>query len=264
VAVIWITYAWADNEHQDIDFIAQELQQAGLTVKLDRWNISAGQRLWDQIENFIQNPAESDAWALVATQASLGSEPCREEFAIALDRALKTRGGAYPIIGLFNGPVNTNLLPASLRVRLCVSTTDPEWKERVRAAAEGRSFAGRQMPVAPYSFRVHENAGQRRYAIEVRPRAGTWSPFFAAIPIAEKDAAKPMLLHGPPGRPPACGALFNTGEGLTNDGQWWALFAQNEATPTQSYYVFVDQPVSRMVFGVKDGQPQYSLAFDGT
>ena len=264
MAAIWITYAWTDNEHQDIDFIAQELQGVGLTVKLDRWNMSAGRRLWEQIENFIQNPAESDAWAIVATQASLGSQPCREEFAMALDRALCTRGGAFPIIGLFNGPINANLLPASLRVRLCVSTTDPEWKERIKATAEGRSLAGRQMPVAPYDFQVHQNAGQRRYAIEVRPRAGTWSPFLAAIPLSEKDAARPMLLHGPAGRPPAGGALFNTGEGQSDDGQWWVLYAQNEATPTQSYYVFVDRPLSRLVIGVKDGQPQYTLTFDGT
>jgi hypothetical protein len=39
---VWITYAWDDNKSGDIDFIAQELEQVGLNIKLDRWNIAAG------------------------------------------------------------------------------------------------------------------------------------------------------------------------------------------------------------------------------
>ena len=61
MATIWITYAWDDNKSGDIDFIAQELEQVGLNIKLDRWNIAAGKRLWDQIANFITSPNESDA-----------------------------------------------------------------------------------------------------------------------------------------------------------------------------------------------------------
>ena len=53
MATVWITYAWADNERHDIDFIAQELQRAGATVKLDRGNLSAGKRLWEQIDIFV-------------------------------------------------------------------------------------------------------------------------------------------------------------------------------------------------------------------
>jgi len=88
MGTIWMTYAWVDNQAKDIDFIAQEIGATGITVKLDRWNLKTGIRLWDQIENFIQNPAECDGWLLVATQASMGSEPCREEYAYALDRRL--------------------------------------------------------------------------------------------------------------------------------------------------------------------------------
>ena len=49
MAKVWITYAWADNKDRDIDFLAQELSASGLTVKLDRWNIGAGKRLWEQM-----------------------------------------------------------------------------------------------------------------------------------------------------------------------------------------------------------------------
>ena len=112
----------------DVDFVAQELVRTGLTVKLDRWNIEAGKRLWQQIENFISNSEESDAWILYATQNSLGSEACKEEYSYALDRALHQRGTTFPIIGLFPSSVDDSLIPAGLRTRLCVSITDPDWK----------------------------------------------------------------------------------------------------------------------------------------
>jgi hypothetical protein len=135
----------------------------------------------------------------------------------------------------------------------------PDWKERIKGAADGRTPAVTRAPIEPYQVRLHRSpqAGSRAYAIEMRPRAGTWSPFFAACPAAEKEILKPNIMHSPSNRVPSGGALFNTGECLSDDGQWWILFAQNEATPTQSYFLFVDQIPSQFIFGVHNGQPQY-------
>jgi hypothetical protein len=94
-----ITDAWEDNESGDVACTAQELERVGLTIRLDRWNLGAGLRLWDLIETFIRDEHLSDAWILYATQASLGSEPCREEYTYALNRALRTRGARFPVIG---------------------------------------------------------------------------------------------------------------------------------------------------------------------
>ncbi len=261
MATIWITYAWIDNSDGDVDFVAQELTRSGLTVKLDRWNVGAGRRLWEQIEQFITDPAQCDAWLLYATQNSLGSEPCKEEFAYALDRALKSRGNPFPIIGLFPSTVDNNLIPAGLRTRLYVGITDPDWKERIKSAAEGRAPAIVSPTVQPYSLTVHNvtNQGTSHFAIEVRPRAGVWSPFVAAVPKAEKDRVNPTILHGPRGRIPQAGALFNTGSGTSDDGNWYFVFAQNEATPTQSYFIFCKELPSKLVFGIMNGQPQYII-----
>src|SRR5713226_8330343 len=136
---IWLTYAWTDNASGDVDFVAQELGAAGLEVKLDRWNIQAGRPLWDQIDQFIRDPAQSDGWLLYATQASLGSNPCKEEYRYALDRALETRGSDFPVIALFPSPVDNSLLPGGIKTRLFVSLTDRDWKTRVVDAVEGRS-----------------------------------------------------------------------------------------------------------------------------
>lgn len=261
---IWITYAWNDNVDGDVDFTAQELIRKGLDVKLDRWNLTAGKRLWEQIESFIQDPSKSAGWLLYATQASLGSQACREEFAWALDRALHTRGGDFPVIALFPAPVDTDLIPAGIKTRLFVSLTDPDWKERIVAVVERRQPHITVPQVEPYALTIHK-LGDERYAIEVRPRAGTWAPFLAGIPINEKDCVSPHLHHAAAKHVPT-GIVATvlhgpTGGRISDDGRWWLLFAANEATPTQSYYILCKKLPSLLIFGVDGGSPQYTVTF---
>lgn len=260
MAKLWITYAWADNQAQDVDYIAQELGGSGLEIKLDRWNLGAGRRLWEQIEHFICSADECDAWVLVATENSLASEPCKEEFAYGLDRALNSRGQAFPVIGLFLSDVDDSLIPAGIRTRLFVSVTDPDWKERIVAAAEGRQHNVDRPNVEPYFMQVHPPEGQQnKFAIEVRPRAGVWAPFIACVPLAEKDELNPNIMVGPRGVPTGTGMLTNCGSGPTKDQKYWAMNAGNQATPTMSYYVWCDKLPTELIFGVNGGQQQFHL-----
>lgn len=257
MATIWITYSWEDNKNRDVDFLAQELQAVGLIVKLDRWTLGAGKRLWEQIETYIQDPKESDAWLIYATQNSLASEPCREEFAYALDRALRSRTETFPVIALFSGSVDSDILPAALRTRLCVTAIDPNWKERVKAATERRVPSVAESVVEPFYVGRHMSP-DGRHVIEVRPRAGTWAPFIAAIPVSEKDAVQLSIQHGPAGRVPMGGVLFNTGQ--ETQAEWHMAYASNEASPTMSYYIFCRTPPSKLLFGVDRGV-QFTLTF---
>lgn len=261
MATIWITYAWADNTSEDIDFVVQELRATGVEVKLDRWNLKTGVRLWEQIAEFISSPAHCDAWLMIATSASLGSEPCKEEYAYALDRALNTRGAQFPIIALFPATVDKSLIPAGIRSRLYVSLKDSDWKERIVAGAEGREPRLRMAPVAPYHLTIHrEPAVPDKYIIEVRPRAGTWSPFVVAIPASEKDVVNLRIFHAAAGRPQLFGALFGCSEGTEAD--WTFQRAQNEATPTMSYFLQCDRLPSKLLFGVAGGV-QYTVDAPG-
>lgn len=259
LATLWITYAWADNEENDVDFIAQELVGHGLNVKLDRWNIGAGRRLWEQIDHFITSPDESDAWLIVATHNSLESEACKEEFAYALNRALSTRGATFPVIALFLGPVEDTLIPAGIKTRLYVSVADVDWKDRIVAAAENRVPLIDKPDVAPYVIKVHENVGHTRFAIELRPRAGVWAPFFVAIPLAEREVLTPSIMVGPRDVPTSGGMLVNMGESATPDGKWWAMFAGNQASPTTSYFLWCAELPSVLLFGSDGRPPQYSV-----
>ena len=263
MARLWITYAWADNEQGDVDFIAQELEAAGLDIKLDQWNLGAGDRLWDQIDRFISSEEESDAWLLVATNNSLASEPCREEYAYALDRALKKRGASYPVIALFLTHADPEMIPAGVRTRLYVSVTDPDWKERIVSAARGEApNVSRQAP-QPYYLSVHNTPNRSRpMAIEVRPRAGVWAPFIAAIPADEKESVDPFIMLGPKDLPTDSGMIMGGGEGASPDGSMWVLSARNQSTPTESYYIWVRSLPSQLVFGVNGNSPQYTVMLD--
>ena len=264
MAKIWITYAWADSQQGDVDFIAQELQRAGAEIKLDRWNISAGNRLWSQIEDFICSEEQSDAWLLVATSNSLSSEQCKEEFAYALDRALDSRGSNFPVIGLFLGPVDQSLIPAGIKTRLYVSVTDPDWKERILASAEGRAHQVQQHSVQPFHIHIHENQSDNKpFAIEVRPRAGVWAPFIAAVPMSEKEAIGPSLMIGPRDVPTNTGILVNCREGTSRDGKMWVMISGNQATPTESYYIWCKSIPSTLVFGVNGRAPRYKVNLGG-
>lgn len=258
---IWITYTWDDNKDGDVDFAAQELMRAGLDIKLDRWNLSAGKRLWEQIEHFIQDDSLSDGWLLYATPSSLGNQKCKEEFAWALDRALDKRGGDFPIVALFPASVDDELIPAGIKTRLFVSLTDPDWKERIVATIERRSPTVAKPQVEPYALTIHQLGEQ--YAIEVRPRAGTWSPFIMGIPVKEKDVVSPHLHHGAANRPPTgiiTTSLNGYRHGTSGDGTLWFISTANEATPTQSYYILCHRLPSFLIFGVDEGR-QYKATF---
>lgn len=252
MASIWLTYAWVDNKEGDVDFVAQELEAAGMTVRLDRWELHAGGRLWEQIGSKISNPQVTDAWVLYATPNSLQSPACREELEYALNRALAKRGESFPVIALFPETVDEMLIPPAIRVRLFVSLEDDNWKERIKAASERRAPEIGRPTIAPYALTVHEpQTAGGRYKIEVRPRAGTWVPFVAAVPLAEKDELDPSIHHGPKG-----GAVIASvmsvplpGEFESSDGQWWVMRANNQATPTMSYYIQCNKLPSEVLFG---------------
>jgi hypothetical protein len=256
MATAWLTYAWEDNKSGDVDFMAQELVAAGIQLKLDRWNLTAGRRLWDQIAGFIQSDAQSDAWLLYATPASLGSEPCREEYSYALGRALKTRGEKFPVIAVFPAPVDDALIPPGIANRLYVSLTDPDWKERIVAAVQNRASNPATPIIAPYEVRMHQQVGGASpFVIEVRPRAGTWAPFIVGVPAVEKDIVRPGIMRAARGRVPSGAAFASFGEGITEP--WW-YFLGDEATPTQSCYLFCQTLPTKLLFGAEHG-PQYQV-----
>jgi hypothetical protein len=177
---IWLTYAWKDNQEYDVDFIISELKGVGLDVHFDRAQLVAGRRLWEQIDQAIKDPAVC-AWAMFVTENSLRSEPCQEEIAYALDRALREKGSSFPLIGIFPAPIDREILPSALATRIYVNLRDQNWKQIVRDGVLGQNTFSVKPPNS-FGFKWHTDL-----VLEVWPRAGTWAPFAAMVPEEDHD-----------------------------------------------------------------------------
>jgi len=245
---LWLTYAWVDNENSDVDYVAQELRNQGIGVKMDRWAVVAGRRLWDQIGAGISLASECDGWAIHATENSLKSEPCREELSIALDRALSNRGDAFPIIGIFPKSVTPDLIPPAIRIRLYVSLVDANWCERVIGALEGKAPSP-PANLAPFHKAIHKFG--KYEVIELRPRVGRWYPTLIAVPIEERSKVS-VVDFGPAGRPPSA-SMVACSELNSKDGTLHVWKLQHAACPTDSVYIHCNELPQELIFGQEGG-----------
>jgi hypothetical protein len=167
---LWLTYAWKDNEAEQVDYVIRSLTAGGIDIGFDRAHLVPGQRLWPQLDDAITNPEHSDAWAIYATKNSLSSEPCLEELAYALDRALRSRGGDFPIIGIFPEPLDRSIIPSAIATRLYVSLQDASWCSKVIAGAKKVAPALNLNSISPHVLRAHVE--DEKLILELYPRAG--------------------------------------------------------------------------------------------
>jgi hypothetical protein len=166
---LWFTYAWKDNQDEDVDHIINVLRGNGLDVNFDRRQIIPGQRLWSQINAAISDPTRCDAWAIFATKASLSSEPCLEELAYALDRALRVRGSQFSLIGIFPEPLDRALIPSAIATRLYVNLCDPEWARLVRDGVN-QSRTGPDLSNIPSFVAVlHQRPSKKNWSSKSAP-----------------------------------------------------------------------------------------------
>lgn len=259
---LWLTYAWKDNEDKDIDFVVQELDEAGLHVRFDRRNLIPGQRLWAQIGNAIMDPANCDAWGILLTANSLRSQACIEELSYALNRALSTKGGAFPIFALLHG-VAAETLPPALKIRLCIPLGNNDWKTQTVAAVEGLAPG---LPISGLDeWVLKPHVVSDGYALEIRPRFNRISPFLVAVDLAEKNSGNVTdCLSGPANRVPTDGHMgikWFDGESTLSDGTAvWVWRGDNEAGPTSSYYLFCKRQPRRVWFGHEKNPESYTAS----
>lgn len=252
---LWLTYAWKDNEDADVDHVIAELRASGLDVRYDRVELLAGRRLWDQIDAGINDPATT-AWAIYVTKASLESEPCQEELAYALDRALRTRGSTFPLIGIFPESLDRSLLPSALATRLYVNLRDHEWKQQVISGVTGSRTGGAQVPPQPYGYALHQFNGNP--VVEVWPRTGRWCPFVAAVPTAGR-ARISSVMSGPRGHITGTGMVME-GEVNSPDGNFIGKSLNSAVDALTSAHIFLTEAPTEMHFG-QAGSPTFRVFF---
>ncbi len=252
---LWVTYSWADREEGDFQYLVQELRPIDITATYDKVALVPGQRLWDQIGSRItKDPI--DGWAYLLTPNSLSSEPCREELAIALDRALRSKGKSFPLIGLLHD-VSIDDVPPALKVRLCVNLKSKDWREEVRAGLEGRPPSLSEAPQTEYVWQVHigYRGNPSVTAVEVRPRFGELMYWRFGVPAANPVA---RWGHGPSGGGEISPMQLAVVEGGTGDfgGTPVVWFGSGDrlSAGISAYVVFNGPPPAFMGFCKVGGQ----------
>lgn len=218
-----------------------------MSVRLDRTQLLAGKRLWDQIADEIDSP-HLDGWAIIVTENSLQSEPCLEEIAYALDRALRTRGSNFPLIGIFPTPVNRSIIPSALATRLYVTLKDRDWATRIADSLGGASTQ-RSPTVEPYEFKIHRDGDDWVY--EMRPRDGVWQP--ASVVVLEGDFSSCHFPHvttlGRPNYKPAMWSITDIQTTVASDGSHWRGWSVEEQVDnTKSLYLRSKKQLMRVGF----------------
>lgn len=250
---VFLTYAWEDNAEGDVDFIAQELRGAGLTVEMDKVSFTPGRRLWDQIGEKITSSG-TDAWGYVVTRASLQSEACREEYYLALNRALTERGQVFPLIALVQG-VPIGELPPSLKIRLAVHIGDADWIERVVAGVEGRAPRIPEAELSPIALKWHVGPDAKRY-LEVRPRLETIYDWRVRIPLDHADTITNSQV-APSGAIPTASMNLFTVDG--RNSQYRVVGSRGPIGNGMSAYLTVEGAAPEHLIVGRNGGPEYRV-----
>lgn len=238
MAKLWLTYAWKDNQDQDVDYIVQELMRVGLDVAYDRAHLIPGQRLWPQLDSGISD-TNIDGWAILLTENSLKSEACLEELAYALDRALRTRGSEFPLIGIFPAPMDRAIIPSAIATRLYVHLQQSNWATLVADGILKQQPTAAKSSVSPFFARVHMKDGKE--ILELRPRSGRWHPGAVGVPANGKLKIKSIMVNA--SGYPSMDGMIHRGSGKSADGTWDYTLSFNAIDPLNSLYVEFDGPL---------------------
>lgn len=255
MATIWLTYAWVDNENADVDYVIGALKEQGLDVRFDRVQLLAGRRLWEQIEAGMKDQSVG-AWAMFVTEHSLASQPCMEEIAYALDRALSQSDRPFPLIGIFPRPIPREDVPSALATRLFVNLTENDWAAKVADGVRGASTRSSPEETVDFGFRLHTVGIET--VLEVWPRSGRWLPFEA---FTNTKGAIRQIFVGPSNSPILGGLVVGRQEINSDDNLWSGLRINQPVDRNSSAYLQID-PEFRGDIWVGDqnrGQRQITL-----
>lgn len=249
---LWITYAWKDNDEGNFDYLVQELKNFGVNTRYDKIELIAGQRLWSQIADKI-NDDGTTGWAYLITPNSLQSEACLEELYYALNRALESKDKVFPLIGLVVSEVLFQSVPTALKIRLCVSLANPLWKEQIKAGLELKPVQQFDTPQTRFIYKVtqHFNGVGIVTVVEIRPRFE--EAYFWRIAVPNTAHIQGFGI-GPSNTGSTVGNLEMSVQGgqiNVNGRPFQIVGAANKLTAGTSAYIFIDNETpDTVLFGL--------------
>jgi hypothetical protein len=233
---LWVTYVWVDNENEDVDFYIERLQEQA-DVHFDRRSVAAGKRHWEEFAEQISK--KCDAWVGLVSPSSLANERWREEAFYALDRALYSGNKRFPLLFLVLGDKRpAEDLPEMMRIRLYVSVSEKNWRDKIIAGAKGEAAQFVHKTHAPFTLRAHD-MGNGVISIEVRLREGTWPTWRVFEPAEGASIVKVSACA--PGTPRTYGILSSRRPNKIDDPQHGSIalweVGQPAVSPMHSAYI---------------------------
>jgi hypothetical protein len=112
--------------------------------------------------------------------------------------------------------------------------------------------------IKSYPYKDSDNEVQT--VLEFKPNKGVWVPFFLAIPIEQYEAREYSISYGPSGVVPTAFGIMGYLETNSTDNKYHIFKYDSSVGNEYSAYLFCSEIPTEVVFGIFNGEPQYSIS----
>ncbi len=252
---LWISYPWINKEERDFTYLVEQLKSADIRAVYDSFQLMPDAHLWERAAQRLASVG-FDGWLYILTHQCFTRRTCTDELTAALDQALQRMGPDYPMIGLLYG-IAAQHVPPMLRVRPCISLSNPDWKQQLLSMI-GKRACNRRKGIARedtrFVWKIHSDycGDPSTTAVEVRSKEESIHYWRFAIP---KSAQTIRWGQGPSGGGELSHVRFSEATGSAKYGNrevnWFG--AANIISNTESAYaVFSGSLPDFICFGPAD------------
>jgi hypothetical protein len=246
---LWISYPWMNREERDFTYLVSQLKDLHIEATYDSLQLQPNTHLWERTVQRLRGIG-FDGWLYILTHQCLTRKACTDELTTAIDRALQHMGPRFPIVGLMYG-IGALQVPPMLRVRPCISLTDPNWKQQI---CDLLKF---QAPHAEHG----ESRNDKRFNWTVHPNYCS-DPSMTIVEVSLKEGSVPYWRFAIPksaraiewGRGPSGGRKILRAQcsEATGSGKYGSLEigwfgAADSISQTESAYAVFSEPLPEFI-----------------
>lgn len=249
---IWLSHTKYANCDSYVDHLVWQLKSANFEVELFSWEPRDWENLADQ---FVGPPTvgeEPCAWIHVMAGLSGSAAQHQEDIDGALQKAYLAARRSFTLVALFPKSISLHLIPKSGISFLCMTDDDGKWIDKLKNAGIG---GVPKIDLGSDSFFLARHVHRGRDFIEVRPHIDEWQPIKVGIPH-DLDCSLGFL-YGPASAVPIESSVH---VGFVESPKWLIKTGGSPATPSMSYYIYIDGEDSprSMFVGASPG-PHFEL-----
>jgi hypothetical protein len=248
-ARLWISYPWIDREERDFTYLVSQLKDSHIEATYDSFQLLPNTHLWERTVQRLRGIG-FDGWLYILTHQCFTRRTCTDELTAAINQALQHLGPGFPMAGLMYG-IGTQQVPPMLRVRPCVSLTDPNWKQQISEVLKCHTpqiKKGLMREETQFSWTLHPNycGDPSMTAVEVSSKGESIQYWRFAIPKSSRAIG---WGQGPSGGHKIshvrCSEAMGTGKHGNHEVAWFG--AESSISVTESAYAVFSEPLPEFI-----------------